>query len=226
VFNGAVSVSGADDLQLVSGHIGFNNTLSLSGALRVGAAAVTFNNATDNAIGAFTMLGNGGDVTVDTAAGVNFYNGGKIQHNADGTLTFNHANVLGDGTDINVNGKVVNYNFNADEDLGFIALGAGTMNLTMGEGVASLVFDDSSAQDWAGGALVISNFTSGVLGFGTDANGLMSAQIESITAYDAGGSAITGLALDANGIMIPEPATLGLIGIVGLAFLAARRLMV
>ena len=200
-FNGTFSVSGADDVQAV-GNVTFNHAVSCSGALRINAGQMVFSNSTANSIGSLVIT-SAADVTVNTAPGVNFYDGARIQHNQNnGNFTFNTANVLGDSTGININGKTSVYTFDADEDLGYLSLGAGDLTLVLGEDVVSLEFDNSAVRDWAGGSVVISNFVSNTIRFGTDTNGLTTAQLSSITAYDARtGDPVSDLAISAEGYL-------------------------
>lgn len=210
MFNGAVSVIGTDDIQIQDGSIAFNNTLSISNAVRFNAGETVFANQTGNQIGALVIVGvaaSAPKVVVNTAAGVNFYDGAKIQHNNNATFIFNNADVLGDGTDINLNGTSATYTFNANEDLGFLKLSgtlspAGTMTLVVGDDVTALSFDDSSAQDWTNSVMVVSNFTSGVVQFGTNSNGLADYQLAAISAFDSVGAPVSPLYLDATGHLV------------------------
>ena len=62
---------------------------------------------------------------------------------------------------------------------GTITMGAGDLNLTVGNNVNNLNFADCSGGPW-GANLVITGFTSGVLGFGNNANGLTNAQLAKV----------------------------------------------
>jgi len=188
-----------------------------------------FNNTVDNTIvGQLRLTGSGSTVIVNTADNVNFYDGINIQVNQNGTFILNGANVIGDSTKITVGATPSSFvmQFNANEDLGalnIVSTNGGTV-LDLGSDVTSLVFDDSSSYTW-GSELVITNFRSGVIGFGTDATGLSSQQLALITAYDAGGTDVTSLLqLDSTGsLVIPEPATIGLLGFSAAVLLAYRR---
>jgi len=86
--------------------------------------------------------------------------------------------------------------------------------MVLGSGVSSLSFDNSATRDWTGSVLVISNFVSGVVRFGTDATGLTPAQMASISAYTTSGSLVTNLSIDSSGFLTggappPVPVTIG-----------------
>lgn len=208
VFNGSYTVLGSTISQISAGTVIFNHSLSCNSDVRIDAdnTHAIFNNSVSNAMNGLLLFiaGSGSsELTVNTPAGINFYNGARIQHNANGaTATFNTANVLGDSTAININNKTATYNFNADENLGTLTLGQGTMNLVLGDSVEQLYFNKSSVQNWTGGSLVISNFMPSVIRFGSDATGLTAAQLAAISAYDAAGLPVTDLDQDSSGFLV------------------------
>lgn len=197
IFDGSVSFTGTNEVQFSVGSLTFNNRVYAENVIRISSVDVTFAGAESNDINSIVFVGDGAALTVDTADNMPFYEGGKFQHNAtDVTAVLNSANVIGDDTGINVNGKSATYTFNADEDLGNLLLRDGQLHLVLGDTVTSLSFDDSSAQDWVGGSVIITNFRSGVIQFGTDAAGLTSTQITQI-ATDVSGT----LMMDASGYL-------------------------
>ena len=210
VFNGAFSSSA---------QITFSGTVTFNGPVKFTAGALfrsgekekanlIFANTVNNEIDALVMASDS-TLTVNTAAGVVFYAGQKIQHNSPATLIFNHANVLGDTTVINANGHQIAYTFNADETLGALVLTRvsgepGAMILTLGDQVKNLCFAKSTDRLWAGGSLTIKNFREGVIGFGSDANGLTAEQMKFIKTFDSSGTEIKGLALDKSGRLVKK----------------------
>ena len=98
-------------------------------------------------------------------------------------------------------------------DFNFLSIAADAeMNLLDFSGSNTISFADCSAESWLG-QLVITNFDVGVdsLRFGTDADGLTTAQLTQITVDGQ-----TGASLDTNGfLVIPEPTTLSLFAVSG-----------
>jgi hypothetical protein len=92
----------------------------------------------------------------------------------------------------------------------------------LGADVSDLIFGDSSERTWNDG-LTITNFRSGVIGFGVD--GLSSDQLASITIYDTTGVDISSqLEMDPNGLLvIPEPTTVSLLVLSFGVLVAVRR---
>ena len=117
---------------------------------------------------------------------------------------------------ININGKntfsgnitvldtALTYNVNANQlSAGLITMGAGNLNLTVGNSVDSIAFANNSTSDWGTGNIVISNFSDDVISFGS-ADGITSAQLAAI---DIGG----GVKLEINSagqiseVFVPGP---------------------
>jgi len=126
----------------------------------------------------------------------------KLQVNGSGELELNGENAINDMniSMANLPNLLIDANASQD-DMGFLKLGDGTVTLDLAPGV-SIAFDDSSAQTWGTGILVISNFTPGVVSF-SNAGGLDAEQLAQIQAYDGSGTLITGLSIDATGALIP-----------------------
>ena len=88
----------------------------------------------------------------------------------------------------------------------------------------ALWFADSSGKTWnSSDTLDLDGFVFGTdeLRFGTDANGLTAAQLGMIT---VDGSSVSGLSLDNSGYLIPEPSTVGLIGLSAVMAFFLRRI--
>lgn len=218
VFNGDISKPG--DIMYFEGDNGGNGIFyngSLTGeSLTLGGyqSMHTFGNTTSNSFSSTLRLGGGIEVIVNTAANTVFFDGPYIQINSgESSMTFNNANVLGDSTRVTVGSVPDSFlmNFNADEDLGGLRIvtdKGGTM-INLGSEVASLSFDDSSAEPWNSG-LVITNFRPGVISFGTDSGGLSSAQLDLITAYDITGADVSSqLELNTSGVLTGPPPVQG-----------------
>lgn len=209
------------------GNIQFNGALASSSAnLVIGSDNVSFGVGHDSSgFGRDVVFNAGAKLAIDGGTVLN--SGRKIQVNGSGELELNGENAINDANLVvgGANNLLIDANSNQD-DMGFLIIGSGTVTLDLAAGVSGLAFDDSSAKTWGTGALVISNFTAGVVSFGTDAGGLLAGQLGKIQAYDAGGSLVSGLSLDGAGSVIPEPATIGLIGLASAGFMLLRRFMI
>lgn len=213
--------------QGMGGSIAFNGTLASSAAdLRIGSDNVSF--GTGHNSSAF-----GRDIVFYSAGSKLAINGGtvltsgrKIQVNANGELELNGENAINNANVVagGANNLLIDVNSNQD-DMGILRFDSGTVTLDLAAGVSGIAFDNSSAQVWGAGALVISNFTAGVVSFGSNANGLLAAQLGKIRAYDSGGALVEDISLNGAGYVIPEPATIGLIGLASAGFIVLRRLM-
>ena len=111
-----------------------------------------------------------------------FYDGPKIQVNGNGaSIELNGANVFDSGITVGgTNAFSFNANKNQDNMTNIIFQGAGTLNMVIDPNVTQLFFADNSVSDWNTGTLNITNFTEGVIRFGTDSNGLTSSQLSQI----------------------------------------------
>ncbi len=213
--------------QGAGGSIQFNGTLGSSSAnLVIGSDNVSFGEGHDSRFfGKDIVFNAGAKLAIDGGTVLN--SGRKIQVNGSGELELNFVNAINDVNLVvaGANNLLIDANSSQD-DMGFLTFDAGTVTLDLAAGVSGIAFDDSSAQTWGAGALVISNFTAGVVSFGTDANGLLAEQLGKVQAYDASGTLVDGLSLNGSGSVIPEPATIGLIGLASAGFIVLRRFMI
>ena len=172
--------------------INFNGVLRNTGTgqLQVAAASeVVFGSTSDNSnyTENIKLLGNNGVLTSNTADGGTFIASGKGIL-PDGAKAYGHVvNINGKNTfsgNITVKDTALTYNVNANQlSAGLITMGAGNLNLTVGNSVDSIAFADNSTSDWGTGNIVISNFSDDVISFGS-ADGITSAQLAAI---DIGG---------------------------------------
>ena len=186
----------------------FNGVMAGAGVLRFSAGTnITFGSTSDNSgrTGDFVWVGANSVVTVNTADnGVFVPSGQKIQSNADNcSIVINGANVY--QGNIGVDGaRVFTFNANKNQnsmgEIQFTGSGAGTLNLNIDTSVTELLFTDNSALDWKTGSLNITGYKEGVIRFGTDSNGLTSAQLAQITVDGSGGS----VALNSTGYLVNE----------------------
>ncbi len=196
VFNGAVTVSDTDQLEF-RGEVTCNNAVTAN-VLRVNDGLLTLSGS-GNALGGLTFVGTTPQLVINTPADVDLI-GGKIQHNASATFTLNSANVLSDDTFVYVNGKTVEYRFNADEELTAIQMDkAGSVfNLVLGGASNTVAFLDPGSKAWTtDGSMHITGFRTNSISFGTSSNALTTLQLASITAEGQTGAAT----LDENGYL-------------------------
>ncbi|WP_027138656.1 T9SS type A sorting domain-containing protein [Gaetbulibacter saemankumensis] len=194
---------------------GSNNNFSFNGSL-AGTSALRFNGNTISTFGAtsdntgyegdFVWVGQNASVIVNSADNNVFLpSGRKIQINAiNGSIEVNGANVF--QGNISINGSNT-FTFNVDNNqnnMGFISFSGGTangtLNLDIDGSVVELAFADTSAADWNAGTLNITNFTEGIIRFGTDSNGLTSTQLSQINIVGGTGP----VALNSSGYLVYE----------------------
>ncbi len=207
-------------VQGAGGIIAFNGTLASSAAdLRIASDNVSFGTGhNSSAFGKdIVFYLPGSKLAIDGGTVLN--TGRKFQVNANGELELNAAHAINNANITLGAANNLLLDVNASQNsLGRLTLGSGTLTIDLAAEVADLFFADSSAQAWDG-TVVINGFQEGVIKFGTDANGLTAAQLAAIGA---------GYSLTESGYLttIPEPATLGLIGLASAGFIVLRRLMI
>ena len=217
VFKNTFTSSNTNVLQ-VNGTVTFTSNVNITGTFRT-SGNITFANTTSNNINSFALNGDA-VVTVNTTAGVLFYGGTQFLHNQDGaTLIFNTADVIGHNTRITIgnSGRTnTTYVFNANQQLGDINITNNTLNIVLGDDLTSLIFNTNSAGNviHAEGLVIINNFKAGVI------NGFSADDLDRIIAYDKNG--LVTLSLD-GGMLVPEPATIGLLAISAGALMLMRR---
>ena len=162
----------------------------------------------------------GSRVEFDKAAGFNV-SGGNTRINAGGLAAWLESDQLGDTRRLIMAGGTADFN-GFDETTGDLTL-IGDSVLDLG-GTSNLAFTDSSNQNWATNILTITGFdlANSSLRFGTDANGLTTAQLALLSFSDFGG---VGGQIDDSGFVtpIPEPASLVLLAAGGALMLSRRR---
>jgi len=190
--------------------------LTLSGAISGSGTLALSANGTGSQIilsGANTFSGN---VIVTGTGGT--YGGSGLT-----TLSLGAANTLANVASLTLAGGKLN--------LGdFSHTFSGVLNLTANSSIvfqnSASVFGDSSGQSWTGGSVLdLINYSAGYLYFG--ANGLTSAQLAAIE-FNNDSSTLGTAYLDASGYLVPEPSSmaLGVIGglaCLGLAWKARRK---
>jgi hypothetical protein len=168
--------------------------------------------------GVLTIASTNANNTVNLNA-VNTFTGGLTI--TGGTLAITADERIADANKLTMNGG----NFNVGtftETLGLLEVGASNGTITFGSGGA-LVFGASNLETWTGTLSIAGTFVSGSsLRFGTDASGLTSGQLDSISI-----AGFTDLSLNTDGFVvgvIPEPSSYAaLAGLCGLALVSLRR---
>ena len=175
--------------------INFNGILrnTGNGRLYVGPTSeVVFGSTSDNSnyTDDIWLNGNNGVLTSNTADDGTFIKSTKGIVITDAKGYGHVININGKNTYkgyINVKDTALTYNFNADQaSVGVISLGAGNLNLTLGNNVSNLAFAKTTQEDWGSGNVVITNFKDNVISFGGSADGITSNQLAAI---DIGGGA-------------------------------------
>lgn len=181
------------------GTIELNGTLLGSQPIRINSGTVVLGTGHDSSSWGndFVFVGVGSKLVVD--GGTVLVPSRKVQVNADGEIELNSTDSFNGYLSL-ANSKQFLVDVNANQDaMGRVVMGTdATMTLDLAAGVTDVSFAES-ADDWQTSTLVISNFSNGVVSFGTDTNGLLAANLDNIVAYDAGGSPLSGLQIDSTG---------------------------
>ncbi len=190
--------------QGAGGSILFNNTFSSSLAnLVIGSDNVVFGaDHSSSSFGRDIVFNANSKLAVDGGTVLAAFR--KFQVNGtDSELELNSENAL-NGPNVIVSGSsdfLIDINA-AQDDIGYLKFYDGIVTLDLDAAVTNVVaFDDSSAQTWGTGGVVISNFMPNIIRFGTDANGLTSSQLASFSAYDVNGIEVSDLAIDSSGYL-------------------------
>jgi autotransporter-associated beta strand protein len=224
--NGAVNLNGKS---LSAGTFTLNNGTVSSGTITAGTAinveAGTVSATLDGAAG--LTKSTAGTVTL---SGTQAYTGNTVV--TAGTLRLGNSDAIDNASKLVLNGGTFATQGNGDT-LNTLQL---TENSTidMGSGSSQLDFAESFAEAWtAGKTLNITNYTNNLLGTGVDRiyvgtapNGLTWAQLQQIKFVNPDGFApgTYGATILSDGqVVIPEPASLGLIALGGTALLMRRR---
>ena len=139
------------------------------------------------------------------------------------TLVLGEDNALASGTDIDFwTGLVQAEGY--DQDFGTLDLSVADVTLDMNDTDSVFTFEDSSAITWGTAGLVVNNADGATIRFA--GTGLTETQIGQITVD--GTVLTTGDTWTDGGYLyvIPEPATLGMIGIAGVMLFGVRRLFI
>lgn len=218
VFNGSpnasspwtINLNGASALTI---NGSFNVSIGTSGSGQiVNTNAGTTSGFIKNGSGSLFL---GGSVA-NTFIGANLLNAGKIIAGKADALGSGNALIMAGGT-LETGGF--------SQALGTLDLDGGVSTIDFGAGTVGVTFAKSSALDWGGFSLNITNWTSGpdTLRFGTDSTGLTFVQLQQIHFIDSG---LPFAQIDGNGFVtpIPEPNAAGMI-VAGLFVLLVGRRM-
>ena len=169
----------------------FNGTNTGTGNVKFGSKSdVYFGSTYDGSSYSGTMIVGGGatnsnnvTVTSNVADGGTFLRTDAlisvIQPGA--TITVNGANTLKGNISLDTD-KSVALNINKNQSsVGTIAMGSGTLTLTVDPALTKLAFADNSSSNWGTGLLDISGAGDTEVSFGSNANGLSSAQLTQIS---------------------------------------------
>ncbi len=139
------------------------------------------------------------------------------------TLVLGADDAVASGADINfITGLIQTEGY--DQDFGTLDLSVADVTLDMNDTDSVLTFEDSSAISWGTAGLVVNNADGATLRFA--GTGLTATQIGQVT--------VDGVALTAGDTwtdggylyLIPEPATMGLVGIAAVMLIGVRRLFI
>lgn len=188
--------------------LGSFGTIELNGTI-LGGEGLRI--ASDNVVigaGHDSSSWNNGFVYVSTGAKM-VVNGGtvlsaarKFQVNNDSCeLEMNAANAVKGFFSI-ANSRSLLLDINADQNaLGRVIMGTGcTLTVDLAAGVSDVTFAKST-DDWQDSTLVINNFSSGVVSFGSDSTGLLAANLDNISATGTNGAPVSSIGIDASGAL-------------------------
>ncbi|MBL9185983.1 MAG: autotransporter-associated beta strand repeat-containing protein [Opitutaceae bacterium] len=228
-FAGPISLSGGSDALTVNVSSGVLLTLSgvISGGggdklTKIGTGHLTLSGSSANTYSGDTLI-NAGKLVLAKTAGLDAIAGGVVFVNTGGILELGASNQIASGVDMRLNGGTFEL-ANFSETLGKLDLTASGGTINFGGTASALVFAKSSGENWDGGLLAITSYTtaSNSLRFGTDNTGLSSTQLASIVFEGIS----VGAQIDVNGFVtpVPEPATYAaIIGAIALALAGYRR---
>ncbi len=209
--SGIQTFSGVLDLPSSTGIL----NLTKNGAYEQRLTGTTANTFTGNTTVTAGVLALGKTAGVNAiAAGALIIDGGSVRLDA--------SHQIADGVNLRLNGGTFSTGAATGETVGTLQLENDSF-LDLGTGGVALSFAGSSALEWDGSLLTISNFTLGVdtLRFGTDATGLNADQLALLRFSDYGG---VGGFIDAAGYVtpIPEPSAIALVALLALPLLGRR----
>jgi len=211
-FNGNIVLTNSAVLQVYGGTINFKS--AISGA---GGVINLQGQGRDN----LTVLGNTSGAVFDSSLRLNL---GVAPGNST-TLRLDEDDQI--AANIWLRTAVLDMNGRNNTNAGRLSLATDgdTATIDFSNAAAeALWFADSSAQAWAAATvldLIGFDFELDQLRFGTDANGLTAQQLSQIR-FD--GQVINGVMLDSSGFLaIPEPATIGMLGLGALIVMISRR---
>lgn len=233
MFNNSYTLTSGSLLNLKDGTHTFNGDLNVAGNLRLdgtviiggsGTTAISFNYLSTAGTGSKLYLNRTGAYTVTTPTGYLRIEKTDVHLGADFAV--------GAGTDVQMYGGLAGdliSDGDYDQNFGTLANGQTTVaDLNLGNSASTWTFADSSSKTWAAG-FNISNVDAAdtVIRFDLGSgSGLTAAQIGQITLN--GSVLTTGDTTVDGGYLyitqaIPEPATLGLVGLVSMGIVVWRR---
>ena len=234
VFNNSYSLSSGSLLNLKDGTHTFNGDLTVAGNLRLdgtviiggsGTTAISYNFLSTSGVGSKLYLNRAGAYTVTGSGGYL-----RIERT---DVHLGATQAVGAGTNVRLHGALggdLISDGDYDQNFGTLRNAQTTVaDLNLSDSASTWTFADSSSEAWAAG-LNISNVdvADTVIRFDLGSgSGLTSAQIGQITLN--GTALTTGDTTEDGGYLyitqaIPEPATLGLMGLVSAGLIVWRRM--